>query len=131
MNEESFEKLDPSLENEFRPLYEKKVPPEVLAGFNASVEEKIRAQKRERWKFPFPLWIPSLVPVLAVLVIFVWTAVLKPSGQTPMKFPPNETLPLAVSIATTNLSEEIAVLEEFGIWTDEDDRSVDTSLADF
>ena len=125
MNEESFEKLDESLKDEFRGLREKKVPPQILAGFSASVEEKIRSLKRERKKFRFPLWIPTLVPVLAVLVIFVWTAVLKQSGQSP------ENLPLAVSVAATSLSEEIAALEELGVWTEEDDRAVDASLADF
>lgn len=38
-------------------------------------------------------------------------------------------LPLALGVAS-DLSEEIQALEELGIWTEEDDRTMDPSLAE-
>jgi len=126
MTDESFEKIDESLQEEFRVIREKKVPSGILTGFSASVAERIRAraEEKERRKVRFPIWIPILVPVLGVLAVFVWAAVLKPSPGTRTVLLPNGSVPIA-------LSQEIAALEELGIWTEEDDRSVDTSLSDF
>ncbi len=132
MTEEPFEKMDESLQEEFRALREKKVPSGILTGFSVSVAERIRAraEERERRKVRFPIWIPTLVPVLGVLVVFVWAAVLKSSSGTRTVLLPNGSVPIALSM-TSDLSQEIAALEELGIWTEEDDRSVDTSLSDF
>ena len=131
MTEEPFEKMDESLREEFRAFREKKVPSDILIGFSASVAEKIRARagEKESRRVRFPIWIPALVPVLGVLALFVWAAVLKPSPGMRTVLLPNGSVPIALSV-THDLSEEIAALEELGAWTEEDDRSVDTSLSD-
>lgn len=127
MKDEPFEKLDDSLMKDFKVLREKKIPPDILKGFSASVERKILDrldQKRPGW---LRSWLPVFVPALGILVIVVSTLIFKNpiNGRGPIT--PSSSLPIAFSMAS-DISEEIAALEALGVWTEEDDAAVDESL---
>ena len=127
MKEEPFEKSDESWMNQFKALREKKIPSQALEGFSASVEEKIQGEfKKKAFRAnPAKLWAPVWVPVLALfLVFFGWLA----SGRFPLGGGGTPAVPMISfpwALATTSeISEEVALLRELGVWTEEDDESL-------
>ena len=132
MNEEPFEKLDEVWMKKFKSFREKKVPSKILEGFGASVEGRIHREQEEKISRPNPfrLWAPVWVPAFAALLVFFgWLASVRlPFGtQTPMM--PPASLPFAFT-TTSEITEEIAALRDLGLWTEEDDETLNGSPED-
>ncbi len=133
MKEENFEKQDEVLMNQFKALRDKKIPSEVLDYFSASVEHKIlEAQGKKTFRFGFPAWAPLWGPVLAVLLVAVSTTITRNPAQLKRQ---NSSGPAEIQnvgeISLTShsrsdnskseISEDVALLQELGEWTDEDE----------
>ena len=106
-----------------KPIRQKKVPPEILKGFSASIEARLRKNQPslEIKLKPKRSWIPVWAPVFVVLII---------GSILVLKMPPNAPdillVPKTVELAqaTPNqISDEIAVLSEVGAWTEDDEKS--------
>ena len=123
-------------------LREKKISPTLLSGFSTGVERLIRERNAERQKVVRPqrsfrsIW--AGVPVAAVLLIGVAVVLRLPSTlPSPMKAQQTLLAAAPSSVLMTSadeINEDIAVLRELGVWTDEDDNNIgagsETSLED-
>ncbi len=118
MTKEPFEKMDESLMRRMKDLRERNIPPEILKGFSASVEARIREKEAPVFQArPARSFIPVWVPALAVLIVSVGLAVYVPHSST-------------IQLASANvaeISEEIAALRELGVWTEEDEKAIGVS----
>ncbi len=127
MKKEPFEKLDESLMKDLKNLRDKNVPSEILKGFSASVEKRIREKQAPEPVRSLPRrgWVPLWVPAFAVLVVASVIAIRFPFGSPAISVSP-ATVQLA-SAGSSELSDEIAILRELGAWTDEDEKIVEES----
>lgn len=127
MTKEPFERQDESFLESFKRLREKKVPSEILKGFSASVEAKIRAKETPEIA-PAPprrIFSPAWAPVLAVLILaslVVWRLPLTVKSSPVML-----SSVAVVSSAVSDVAEEIAALRELGVWTDDDEHTINGS----
>src|SRR3989338_824173 len=116
MTQEPFEKIDESLMGRMKHLRERNIPPEILKGFSASVESRIREKQTPAFEDrPRRFFMPAWVPALAVLIVVV--------GLT-LYIPRSSDIQLA-SANVTEISEEITTLRELGVWTEEDEQTLD------
>ena len=116
MTQEPFEKMDESLMRRMKDLREPNIPPEILKGFSASVESRIREKQTPAFetrprRFFMPVWIPAF----AVLILAVGLMLYVPRSSD---------IQLA-SAEVTEISEEITTLRELGVWTEEDEQTLD------
>lgn len=118
MKPESFESMDKSLKERFDRLPKKAVPPAVLDGFSAAVERRILERQAAPEPAPIRRWAPAWVPALAVLVVSIIAVRLPNPG--PMGAFPEMSNP-------ASLSQEIGVLREVGVWTEEDEKLIEAS----
>ena len=122
MKDETFEKMDEEFMNQFKTVREKKVPSRILDDFSASVEKRIlEKQAGKNFRFGLPAWAPVWVPALAVLLLFVSTAVLQNPGDTRSR---RNTGPAPATISVTpgsEISDELGLLRDLGEWTDDDE----------
>jgi len=108
MDEESFEKMDRAWSERLKSFRKMTVPSGVLRGFSAEVERRLHDPgKPERRGFfkrsPWRLWVPIAAPVFVALTLYVTVA------------------------DQSGLVEEVAVLRELGVWTEEDEGAVEVS----
>lgn len=136
MSDEQFKKMDEHMMKRMKPVRDRRVAPEFLKGFAASVVRKIESKNG-----PAPVrslgWrhacrqAGAAVPVFAVLVLAVVTVMRLPGQQRPV---PTSAAPAVFEIAQlpdqhpveaaeTALTEEIEALKELGAWTDEDEKA--------
>jgi 5-formaminoimidazole-4-carboxamide-1-beta-D-ribofuranosyl 5'-monophosphate synthetase len=129
---ENFEKLDKEWMQKTEAMREKKISPAILSGFSMSVEREIRQRDAQRQTVRVPersfrsVWAGA--PVFAVLLIGVAVVLRLPStiekpSQALLAQAPAATMPNTAD----QISEDIAVLRELGVWTDEDDKNVGAS----
>lgn len=125
MSNESFEKRDQDFMEKLKTEREKGVSPEILRGFSASVEAKIRQKEVKKCNRPLGarLMAPVLVPVFAVILLASVVVFKNPSFHMPG---PEPTMAMMLT-STADLSDEIAALEELGVWGDEDSELLDIS----
>ncbi|MBI3307551.1 MAG: hypothetical protein HYZ84_07090 [Candidatus Omnitrophica bacterium] len=126
MNEPFFEEQDRQFMEKLKKIRNQPLPDNLLKDFSTSVEKRIvERQRRKTW-----------MPVAAVTAVFVMMALAgiflvqqfqpaseiipEPEQEIIMKDP--AVLPEA------NLSEELLALEELGVWTEEDEKSVGMAL---
>ncbi len=128
MGNESFDQQDRTLMERLKTAREKKVPPEILKGFSASVAARIREKQPSlEVKFkPKKLWIPVWAPVFAVLIIGSVLVLRMPVGMQGIVMTP-KTVELAQANAD-QISDEIAALSEVGVWTEDDEKSTGVLL---
>ena len=118
MAKEPFEKKDESLMQRMKDLRERNIPPEVLKGFSASVESRIREKEAPAFEArPRRSFVPVWVPALAILIVAV--------GLT-LYVPRSSDIQLA-SANAAEISEEITTLKELGVWTEEDEKAIGVS----
>src|SRR3989338_4554631 len=116
MTQEQFEKMDESLMQRMKDLRERNIPPEILKGFSASVESRIREKQTPAFEArPRRSFLPVWVPAFAVLILAVGLMVYVPRSSD---------IQLA-SAEVTEISEEITTLRELGVWTEEDEQTLD------
>ncbi len=123
MTQGSFEEQDRQMMERLKPARDKKVPQEILKGFSASVEAKIREKQPSlemRFK-PQRTWLPVWAPVFAVLVIGSILVLRMPMSAHDILLTP-ETVELAQA-NTSQISDEITDLSDVGAWTEEDAKS--------
>lgn len=124
MNDQ-FEKLDQEFMQKTKSLREKKIAPAILSGFAASVERTIRNRDAERQVVVRPakrfIFAWAGAPVLAVMLIGVAVVLRLPSAEVLQL----ASVPSNAALNTSDeISEDIAVLRELGVWTDEDDNTI-------
>ena len=116
MTQEPFEKMDESLMQRMKDLRERNIPPEILKGFSASVESRIREKQTPAFEArPRRSFLPVWVPAFAVLILAVGLMLYVPRSSD---------IQLA-SAEVTEISEEITTLRELGVWTEEDEQTLD------
>jgi hypothetical protein len=129
MRIEIFEQQDRAMLNAFKSVREKKVPPQVLEGFSAAVEDRIRrkqARHRPHFVFQWPR-MRVLVPSLAVLLIALLMTLKMPydgKDYSPVKSAKTaiRTTPIDMfSGPIFDIVGEVALLRELGVWTEEDE----------
>ena len=127
----NFEESDPAWLDAARAAREKKVPAEILKNFSAQVENKIHEKQNgpAGQTIRSRLWIPALVPVLGGLVLLVWGILSKEPFSARTTFQTGVSFPAALAVVS-DFSEDIAALEELGIWTEADDRAIDSEWAE-
>ncbi|MGH7197269.1 MAG: hypothetical protein ACREH5_00800 [Candidatus Omnitrophota bacterium] len=127
MTKEPFEKIDRELMKKLEGLRKKELPKGLLEGFSASVEKKIRekeAHEAPAYK-PARRLVPMWVPTFAVLILAVVVVLRLPKGPDGAPVTqPSQTLTRSVQAPLTDLADEITVLMELGVWTDEDESAV-------
>lgn len=113
MTKEPFEKMDESLMRRMKDLRERNIPPEILKGFSASVEFRIREKQTPASEGrPRRFFMPAWVPAFAVLIVAVGLTLYIPRSSDIRH----------ASADVTEISEEITTLMELGVWTEEDDQ---------
>lgn len=131
MSRQDFEEMDKDWKDRTRPLREHKVSPELMKGFSASVERRLKGESetspaRSGWAG----WRP-LVPVMAVLVVASALVLRYPVWQSSVMRSPAS---MNLATAVTDVADEVAALRALGVWTEEDERSVgsadETLIAD-
>ena len=116
MTQEPFEKMDESLMQRMKDLRERNIPPEILKGFSASVESRIREKQAPVFEArPRRFFMPVWVPAFAVLILAVGL----------MFYVPHSSDIQLASADVTEISEEITTLRELGVWTEEDEQTLD------
>ena len=116
MTQEPFEKMDESLMRRMKDLRERNIPPEILKGFSASVESRIREKQAPVFEArPRRFFMPVWVPAFAVLIVAVGLVFYVPRSSD---------IQLA-SADVAEISEEITTLRELGVWTEEDEQTLD------
>ena len=116
MTQEPFEKMDESLMRRMKDLRERNIPPEILKGFSASVESRIREKQTPAFEArPRRFFMPAWVPAFAVLIVAVGLT-LYTSRSSDIQL---------ASANVTEISEEITTLRELGVWTEEDEQTLD------
>jgi hypothetical protein len=126
MTKEPFDELDRELMKKLEGRRKKELPKGLLDGFSAQVEARIRGKEA-----PAPLhrpsrrWAPVWVPTFAVLFLAVVVVLRLPKGPdgrpATLPFQPaarEAQAPLA------DLADEIGLLMELGVWTEEDEKAV-------
>jgi len=96
-------------------LRERNIPPEILKGFSASVEDRLRQKQAPAFQ-PRPVrsFVPVWVPALAVLIVAVGLTLYVPRSS--------DIQPASAEV--TEISEEITTLKELGVWTEEDEKAI-------
>lgn len=127
MKREPFEKIDRALMKKLEGLRKKELPKGLLEGFSASVEAKIREKEtreapayRPARRF-FPMWIPTFA-VLFLAVVVVLRLPKGPDGQ-PVTLS-SQPVVFQAQPPVADLADEIAVLMELGVWSEEDAKTV-------
>lgn len=127
MKDEQFKKEDEKMMERMKPVRERRVAPEFLKGFSASVVRKIEAKKEPATR---SFTWQAAVPVFAVLVLAFVTLV-RPNGILQPQAPVPESavfeiaqLPEPVLQVEATLADEIEALKELGVWTNEDEEAV-------
>lgn len=134
MKDEQFKHEDDKMMERMKPVREKRVAPEFLKGFAASVIRKIEKPSHELppnptgWRVVLRQ-VTQIAPVFAVLVLAVVT-VTNPGWMTRPDAPAPEAavfeiaqLPHPVERVETALDEEIQALREIGEWTEADEEA--------
>lgn len=135
MDEEKFKQIDEKLMAKFKSQRDKKVPWEIMKGFSASVENKLRERDQKTFVFrPSRAWLPAAVPVFAVMVLASWVVLRTPATVAPVVSPAVQVaapLPVVTQLAqvsspieNADMAEEIAALREIGAWTDDDQDAI-------
>ena len=123
MKDDAFKKMDRAWMNRLKSLREKELPHGALKGLSASVEARIREKQATKGLEPrrFKIFIPVLVPSLAVLII-ASVIVLRPPSVLRDSLAPVGFIPFASEPAA--ISTEIAALRELGMWTEKDEEVI-------
>jgi hypothetical protein len=124
MDNRDFEKTDVSWMKRLGALCQKPIPPEILKGFRASVEDRIRQNQAQRQRKPLPsfsLPVFSWAPALAIVIV-AFVVVLRLPDRQNLPLGPRQVLRMAT--VTSTLAEEIAALREVGAWTNEDEAAL-------
>ena len=120
MDDKKFEKIDKELMHRFATDRQKGTPEELFKGFSASVEAKIQERQQRRFK---PFAAPMLVPAFVVIFLASWVVLKQPTFQTPTARPYMGMLLTSAS----DVTEEIAALQELGAWGDADREALGVS----
>ncbi len=127
MKDGSFEKMDRQLMKKLEAQRKKELPKGLLDGFSASVEDRIR--EKEAAESPaykpvrrfFPVWVPTFA-VLFLAVVVVLRLPKGPDGQ-PVTLS-SQPVVFRTQAPVADLADEIAVLMELGVWSEEDAKTV-------
>ncbi len=106
MKHKSFEHMDERWMKILESERERKINPEILKGFSASVERRLAVDPAPARRKFFPVAAPVLTMLVLAAVVVTRSNVVSVSGSA------------------SELPEEIAALSEMGVWTDEDDQAV-------
>ena len=130
MENKNFDKYDRRLKEQLKGFSDRPVPPEIRKDFAASVAKKI-GEGQGRWV------MPGFVPGVGIFIValmgwlFVWNG--PKISEQPMTVPQEVVIPAvqmdqAIQAKEQDLAEEIAILEDLGEWTDQDDQELGISL---
>ena len=125
MSQDPFKPIDESLMKIFKSRREKQIPPRLMQGFAASVETRIRQKENPE---PNPvsqrvLW-PQWTPVLAVLIIAVALVTKLPLSNRSAHPSVSPARMVIMANVSSSLADEIEVLSDLGVWTDEDENNL-------
>ena len=132
MKNHDFEKIDERWMKDLKEIREKKVPEKILDGFAASVEARIREDKRNVAAKAYDIkpkrfLVPVFAPTFAVLIIGSVLVLRSPLATRPEAVPQALTRRVSEKTTSDNISEEVAVLREVGAWTEEDEAAAGVS----
>jgi hypothetical protein len=130
MTNGSFEKMDKSLVKRFKAFREKKVPPALLEGFSARVEEGIRLMESKKiqkpapaaWKFRVPMWAPVFAVLVLASLVVVRSGIHRLPGGPELRIERSAPALISAPSSAADVQAEIAVLRELGVWTEEDEQ---------
>jgi hypothetical protein len=126
MTKEPFDKLDRELMKKLEGLRKKELPKGLLDGFSASVEARIREKEAPApVRRPSRRWAPVWVPTFAVLFLAVVVVLRLPKGPDgrPATLP-SQPAARQAQAPLADLADEIGLLMELGVWTEEDEKAV-------